>query len=253
MAELCLVDGMSRRVEASGVPRLGFVGSLAMYGYGAALLYLAIRFLIPFILANTHVEPVIAWFLAAGVGVFLPLIMAAAFLLFTEPPRHLAALYARLWLHRMSRSDWRWTLAGAVVIAVLSAPVAAILIHTYGRNAFRPDFLQFEPLRSGRYWILAAWLPFFAVNMLGEAFVWHSVMLPRQVQSFGGSAWIISGLGWGLFHVALWQILLSLFPTLFVIPYIVQRRANVWTGVILHILVNGPGFLAVALGVASAT
>ena len=96
---------MSSPAETSAVPRLGLVGSFTMYGCGAALLYSAIQFLIPFFLANTHVEPIIAWFLAAGLGVFLPLIIAAAVLVQTEPRRQLATLRARLWLHPMSRPD----------------------------------------------------------------------------------------------------------------------------------------------------
>ena len=244
---------MSSHAETPAPPRLGLLGSLAMYGCGAALLYAAIRFLIPLTLENTHLEPIVAWFIVAGAGVFLPLSLVATFVLLTESRWNFASLRARLWLRRMSCPDWGWTLAGALVIIVLSGPLIAHLARAYGRSRFTPDFLGLEPLTSGRYWILAAWLPFFVVNMLAEAFVWHSVMLPRQVQSFGGMAWLISGLGWGLFHIALpWQILLSLAPTLFVIPYVIQRRENVWTGVVLHVIVNAPGFLAVTLGVGPA-
>jgi hypothetical protein len=243
-----------QQIEIPAIPRLGLVGSFMMYGFGAALLYLATRFLIPLIRQTTHVEPLIAWFIAAGVGVFLPLIAIAALLLAAEGPRNVGALLDRLWLRWLSRTDNVCLFMGAAVILILSAPLVVALAHTYGRSAFTPDFLAFEPLTKGRYWILAAWLPFFVLNMLGEAFVWHSVMLPRQVQTFGGSAWLISGLGWGLFHVALpWQILLSLGPTVFVIPYIVQRRANVWIGVALHVLVNAGGFLGIALGLLSPT
>jgi hypothetical protein len=233
----------------SDPPGLGVAGSLAMYGCGAALLYAATRFLIPFIVDHTHVEPIVAWFLGAGGAVFLPLIIIAVLLLLAERCRGVIALERRLWLRRMTLADWVWTVTGSIAIVSLSVPTIAVLAHRYGTSAFIPDFLSFEPLTSGRYWILAAWLPFFGLNILGEAFVWHSVMLPRQVQSFGWSAWCISGVGWGLFHVALpWQILLSLAPTLFIIPYLVQRRANTWIGVALHVLVNGSGFLAVALG-----
>jgi CAAX prenyl protease-like protein len=233
----------------SNPPRLGVAGSLAMYGCGAALLYVTTRFLIPFIVHHTHVEPIVAWFIGAGAAVFFPLITIAVLLLLAEGRRGVIAVERRLWLRRMTLADWGWTVAGSVAIVVLSAPVIAVLVHKYGESSFTPDFLSFDPLASGRCWILAAWLPFFGLNMLGEAFVWHSVMLPRQVQSFGSSAWFISGLGWGFFHLALpWQILLSLAPTLFIIPYVVQRRANTWIGVVLHALVNAPGFLAVVLG-----
>ena len=230
-------------------PPLGLTGSLAIYGLGAALLYVATRILIPSIVRHTGVEPVVAWFIAAGCAVFLPLIVVASLLLAAEQGTRSQPIGDRLWIHRLSPEDWRSTLGGAVVIALLSTPLVIFLIYAYGKDAFTPAFLAMEPLHPGRYWILAVWLPFFLVNILGEAFVWHAVMLPRQVESFGRLTWVVSGSGWMLFHIALpWQILLSLTPTMFVIPYLIQRRQNVWVGAILHSIVNGSGFIAVAFG-----
>ena len=109
--------------------------------------------------------------------------------------------------------------------------------------------LAMEPLAPGRYWILAAWLPFFAVNILGEEVLWHGLLLPRQETAFGRRAWLVSGLGWLVFHVPFGPvILLTLWPTVFIIPYAVQRRQNTWIGVVVHAGLNGPGFLAVAFG-----
>ena len=63
------------------------------------------------------------------------------------------------------------------------------------------------------------------------------------------NAWLVTGSGWALFHSPLpWQIVLSLLPTILVIPCLVQHRANVWIGVVLHVMVNGSGFIAVASG-----
>jgi len=245
---------MSSHAEILPPPRLGLLSSVAIYAGGTTLLYAATRLLIPFLVQKARLEPIVAWFIAAGTGVFLPLILVATFLLLNEPRRSFHGLDARLWLRHMSGHDWVWVVAGAGVIVFVSAPLIAVLAHVYGRAGFTPNYLAFQPLTPGRYWILAAWLPFFAINMLGEAFVWHSVMLPRQVQSFGERAWLVSGLGWGLFHLALpWQIVLSIAPTLLVIPYTIQRTGNVWPGVLLHVLVNGSGFLAVAFGIGPAT
>jgi hypothetical protein len=44
------------------------------------------------------------------------------------------------------------------------------------------------------------------------------------------------------------MILLTLWPTTFILPYLVQRTKNSSTGVLVHAGVNGPGFLAVAFG-----
>jgi hypothetical protein len=43
-------------------------------------------------------------------------------------------------------------------------------------------------------------------------------------------------------------VLLLLIPVLFAIPWAVQRTKNTTAGIIIHAGVNGPGFLAVSLG-----
>lgn len=112
-----------------------------------------------------------------------------------------------------------------------------------------PSFLAFDPLERGRYWILAAWLPFWILNIMGEEFLWRGVLLPRQELVFGEQAWVANATGWLLFHLAFgWQLLVLLVPIMIVLPYVVQRRRNTWVGVVIHAGLNGPGFLATAFG-----
>ena len=109
--------------------------------------------------------------------------------------------------------------------------------------------MAFEPLRPGRYWILAAWLPFFVLNIGGEEFLWRGVVLPRQEVAVGAKAWLVNGTGWLLFHLPFGPaIVLLLAPTTYILPYVVQRRRNSWIGVVIHAGLNGPGFLAIAFG-----
>lgn len=226
----------------------GFIASVMMGAGGAVLLFLATRFLIPFFVATTGADPIVAWFLAAGLGVFAPLIAVAWIILKTEPE---SPGYRRLWLRPMNGGDWLWTGLGALGIVLLTMPIVLVLFQRYGAETLSPDWLAFDAPTPDRLWILLAWVPFFAVNMLGEAFVWHAVLLPRQQAAFGRSAWMVSGACWALFHAAMpWQIIAILVPTLAIIPFVVQRRRNVWCGVILHILVNGPAFVAIVLGFA---
>lgn len=71
----------------------------------------------------------------------------------------------------------------------------------------------------------------------------------RQEAVFGRWAWLANGAGWSLFHVAFGgAVFVALWPILFILPYVVQRRRNTWIGVIVHASPNGPGFLAVAFG-----
>jgi membrane protease YdiL (CAAX protease family) len=149
----------------------------------------------------------------------------------------------------MGFQDWLWSFGGLAAVAVLTGSIVIILRGQLGITDWSPSFMALDPLTPGRYWILAAWLPFFVLNILGEELVWRGVVLPRQVAAFGTRAWLINGAGWLFVHVAFpWQVLLALLPTVFVVPYVVQRRGNTWTGVVIHAGLNGAGFLALAFG-----
>jgi membrane protease YdiL (CAAX protease family) len=109
--------------------------------------------------------------------------------------------------------------------------------------------MSFEPLTSGRYWLLAVWFPYWIINIFGEEILWRGVMLPRQEAAFGKYTWIVHGSGWGLFHIAFgWQLLIILIPLIFIQSYVVQKTKNSWTGVIIHSGLNGPSFLAISFG-----
>lgn len=35
---------------------------------------------------------------------------------------------------------------------------------------------------------------------------------------------------------------------LLILPYVVQKTKNTWTGVLIHAIINGPSFLAISFG-----
>jgi membrane protease YdiL (CAAX protease family) len=92
----------------------------------------------------------------------------------------------------MNGGDWLWAVGGLAAVGVLTGGIGAALQTLQDGNNLHPSFMAFEPLGPGRYWILSAWLPFFALNIVGEEFVWRGVVLPRQEVAFGGR------LGWSM-------------------------------------------------------
>src|SRR5262249_48104657 len=112
---LCRCASMSRRYKsrltATGiegrqgpsldrVPPLGLVGSAAIFGSGALLLFLTTQVAVPALVSATGAEPVLMWFVAASVTLFGPLLLMAALLLYRERRAgRLESLGARLWLH----------------------------------------------------------------------------------------------------------------------------------------------------------
>ena len=106
-----------------------------------------------------------------------------------------------------------------------------------------------KPLEAGQYYILAIWVPFFALNIVGEELWWRGFIQPRQEPVFGRTTWLIQGLLHGLFHFSFGLgVMFVLWPAVFSIPWAVQRSQNTSVGIVIHAGVNGPGFLAVTLG-----
>jgi membrane protease YdiL (CAAX protease family) len=186
----------------------------------------------------------------AGLGIFLPILIVSYILVRKEGYQLNDELWReRLRFKKMSRSDWKNSLAGLLSIAVLSFLIIKLVEIIYGSIEFQPSFLLFEPLTKGRYFILAAWLPYWILNIMGEEIFWRGVILPKQEIVFGKYTWLVHGILWGIFHLSFgWQLLLTLAPTLLILPYIVQKQKNSWIGVIIHSGINGPSFIAISFG-----
>lgn len=228
---------------------LGWVPSFLLFGGGAVLLFLATRFEVPWLVTKIGMEPVVGWFVAGAVGVFVPLALVGWVVLASERRVEGQTLGSRLWLRKLTKRDTLWCLGGFLAIGLTTGSLALGMQAWLGPDALRPEFAAGEPLSWGRYWILAAWFPCWLANILGEEFLWRSVMLPRQEVAFGRKAWMVNAAGWLLFHAAFpWPLLVSLIPTVIILPYVVQQTRNAWLGVILHGGLNGPAFVAISMG-----
>lgn len=114
-----------------------------------------------------------------------------------------------------------------------------------------PPFVHMEPLTSGTLWLLIPWLVMFFFNIMGEELWWRGYLLPRQELQHGSGAPWVHALGLALFHLPLGiELTLILTPFLIGIPWVVSQRKNLCCGIIVHGLLNGLGFLAVAFGAA---
>lgn len=242
------------RVDREGkepfIPPLGLFRGLTIFGVAALLLFVSTRLVIPALSDATGMEPVVAWFLVGAVLVFLPILVVGLLLLRQEFRPSVARLWTdRLRFRRMNRMDWAWGIGALIVIGLLTGIIQSVMTATLEEPTFHPPFMAFDPLSEGRFWILAAWLPFWVLNIMGEEVVWRGVILPRQEVALGDHAWMANGFGWLVFHMAFgWQLLLLLAPIIIILPYIAQKRQNNWIAVLIHGGLNGPAFVAVAFG-----
>lgn len=228
----------------------GFSISILIFGCASIALIFETQYLIPFLSAKTGLEPIIFWCIVAGLGMFLPLLILAYLIIRSEhQPLNKNIWFERLRFKRMILADWIWSISAIILIGIVSIIVLKILESLTGNVGSQPIFMYFEPLTSDRYWILLLWFPYWLLNIMGEEILWRGVILPRQEIVFGNNAWIIHGILWGIFHIAFgWQLLLTLLPMLFIQSYVVQKRKNSWTGVVIHAGINGPSFIAISFG-----
>lgn len=230
--------------------KLGIIGSFSVYIPASLLMFCLTKFLIPYLSEISGEETILFWFIVAGLGVFTPLIITGIVILKSEDYKLSAVTFVkRLRFKPLTKSDFLWCLAGLTAIGVFSYLAMEFIELIYGKFEHSPSFMAFEPLSPGRYWLLLVWLPYWFLNIFGEEFLWRGVMFPRQEIAFGKYTWLVHGLGWGLFHIAFgWQMLITLLPIIFILPFIIQKTKNSWVGIILHGALNGPSFIAICFG-----
>lgn len=200
-------------------------------------------------LASHGVRQDLAWFIAGG-AVFLGLTLTALVALRRDSyHRAREAVVERCRFHRLDRRAGLWAAGATVAVLALTVLVQLILQRTLPGFSPQPPFMHMTALAPNERWVLLAWLPMFVLNILGEELLWHGYVLPRNVARFGPRAWLVNGTGWLLFHLPFGaQLLLLLLPIVFIETWAVQKSGNTWVGVIIHAVVNGPAFVAIALG-----
>jgi membrane protease YdiL (CAAX protease family) len=241
---------MDNRQQKPVPGRIGVGLSLVLFGVPALLLWLTTTHLLPVLVARGW-DPLLAWF-ASGALVLAPLLAAALLGAWMAlPAPSLPAVLEHLRVRHLSGEEWR--LAGLVLLFTFAAVAGLQLFNAsvWPRLPPHPSFMAVGPLEIGQYYILALWLPFFVLNIVGEEFWWRGFIQPRQEPVFGRSTWLVQGLLHGLFHFSFgFGVLFLLLPVVLAIPWAVQRTRNTSVGIVIHAGVNGPGFLVVTLGLA---
>lgn len=224
--------------------RLDLALEVAPFLFGSLLVASVVFAGVP-TLAARGVEPLGAWMLLSVPLVFGPILSYGLALVRSEDVPRLAA---RLRLRALSRRDLQWASYGALAIVGLSAPLA-LVAQALGLAVHPPTIPAPPGIHRETLWMVGVWFVYWPINILGEELVWRGVVLPRMEQRFGSGAWLVNAALWFAFHLAFGPgNLLVLVPTLLVVPYATQRTGNTWVGVILHAVLSGPGFAAMALG-----
>jgi len=138
----------------SGLKKLGYTGSFAIYIPAAILMFCMTRYLIPFLTKITGQETILLWFIVAGLGIFTPLIITAMMILRSEGCKITFNTWRkRLRFRRITKSDILWSIAGLILVGIFSGLIMKGLELMIGKFDHSPAFMSFEPLTKGRYWL----------------------------------------------------------------------------------------------------
>lgn len=233
--------------------------TLLFFSVGSLLLFIATNRGIDLTVHYLGVSSMIAWFINGGIVFVLLFVTAILMVYHDNKTLTIRLLFKQLHLNRLTLSDAVWVLGGVSAISILSMLVlngltylSGLYPHIISPN-FSPPFLKFHVLQPSEYWIFLIWIPFFFFNIVGEELLWRGYILPRQQVIKKRFNWVLNSAGWLLFHLAFgWQLIVLLLPILLINPYVVQKTGNTWTGILIHGIINGSGFILISLGIIAA-
>jgi membrane protease YdiL (CAAX protease family) len=228
--------------------------SLLLFGI-PSVYFLGIAYIgIPFLTAEFHCHPAMAWFIG-GSMVFVPLFMAAIMLARKDGYGTIPELTERFRLKRLSKRDWKYVFGSMIAIGVATGAIVGIdqvLYRLFGLPSLEttPSFMQFEPFAPSERWMLSVWAIMFFFNIFGEELLWRGYILPRQELVVKNKAWIANASLWMMFHLCFGvSLMIILLPIILVLPYAVQKTGNTNVGILIHALLNGPSFMMISLGI----
>lgn len=204
----------------------------------------------PLLIPHTSIHPGIVYWLLMIVGMIWQFVVAA-FVLYRENNNWTwLTLKERLWLNtpvnpvtgQKSRLLWLVIIPALLFSGLISgllgdvidAPVKSIFpswtmpLYTDIRTLISPDF-------AGCWWLLPVALISCLFNyFLGEALLFHGVLLPKMMGAFGKHAWLANGVLFGLYHVHLLGSISSIIVSNFAYSFPAQRYRSNWLAVVVH-------------------
>jgi membrane protease YdiL (CAAX protease family) len=255
MSSTQLPKGHISNLSATYRP-LSLNGSIALFGGSAVLLRLCVYFLMPALL---RAGVILFWAFLISYSVALSLMMIAALvgLRLEGYSFQISTFQTRLRFRRLSLKDLLWTIA-LFLIGFLGSglliPTAQWIarIPWLSPPSFLPaavnpllppqislsEFMGFS-LR-GRWWIALVYFFFESFfDVFGEELWFRGYIMPRQELVHGKRTWLIHGVLWTLFHVAIYPwYLLYLLPTALTVAFAAQKLESTWASYLVHFIGN---------------
>lgn len=243
-AGTCAGPGMARR------RRHGTVSLLAIWAAATLPMGLLAWVVAPWLAPRLPLAPGITYWLLMVAGMAWQTAVAVLVLRAERRRWTWPRLRARLWLRpprspRDGRRRWRllaWALP-AIAFVLLTSDLGGDVLDAPMRWLFPALSLPahadihglVSPAFHGRWWLLALALASCLFNyVLGEALLFHGVLLPRMRRVYGRHAWLANALLFGAYHVHLLPMLPSVIVSNMAYSLPTQRYRSLWLALLVH-------------------
>jgi membrane protease YdiL (CAAX protease family) len=247
----------SHLANSSAVIRpLPLPNAIILFAGSALVLRLCVYSLMPALLQTGMI---LFWAFLISYSVPLSVMMIAALIgiRLEGYPIQLSTFRTRLRFHKLSWKGLLWVI-GLFLLGFLGSGLLIPTAQGIARISWLrpPSFLpaavnplippqislsEFMGLSlHGHWWIAIVYFLFLAFfNVFGEELWFRGYVMPRQELVHGTHTWLIHGILWTLFHVAIYPwYLLYLLPTALTVAYAVQRLKNRWASYWVHFIGN---------------
>ena len=207
------------------------------------------RWAAPFLIPRIDLNPGLIYWWLMIVGMMWQTVVAFLVLRSEDQRWTIGALKQRLWLQTPrqpsgtpNRALYGWVILGILFVALTSdllgeridAPFQALF-----PSLTLPDYANIKNLAApefhGQWGILGIALVSCLFNyILGEALLFHCVLLPKMEGVFGRWAWLANGVLFGLYHVHLIWALPSIILSNLAYSWPAQRYRSNWLAVLIH-------------------
>ena len=99
----------------SEIKKLGLIGSFAIYTPASIVMFCFAKYLIPYLSKVTGQEIILFWFIVAGLGIFLPMVIIGLLILKSEGfVISKNTLVERLRFRKITKQDILWSFVGFI-------------------------------------------------------------------------------------------------------------------------------------------
>lgn len=215
----------------------------------------------PVVIPHVPLHPGVTYWLLIIVGMMWQFVVALAITYRELGTLRWSAIRQRTWLQtpRDPKTDepnprlYWWLIPallynavfGFVLIGFLDAPMGWLF------PALKPPYEMSQlatPEFHGQWWLFGVLLVNHLFNyFLGEAFLWHGVLLPKMQGVFGKYDWVANAVLFGFYHLHKPWALPSIIATNLAYSWPARRFRSNWMAIIVHGVEGIPGLVMVPL------